>query len=146
VPELFVEHEDAEPSAMLGHAEQVQARMRSAGRWYPVMMSAYGLVTIGLVASIPLLHGTGAGIAFGLVAVAWAGGIAWWKHRHDVRPTSRRDTQKWVVAWVMLYIAAVSWFGPTYLDHTVGPWALMGVVVAAPAFLEAARAWLRVRR
>jgi peptidoglycan biosynthesis protein MviN/MurJ (putative lipid II flippase) len=138
--------EDADPAAMLGHAERVQARMRSAWRWYPSMMSAYGLVTIGLVAWIPLLHCAGAGIAFGLVAVAWAVAIGWWKHRHDVRPTSRRDTQKWVIAWVVLYTAAVSWFGPTYLDRTVGAWALMGLVVASPAFLEAARAWLRVRR
>ncbi len=137
--------EDAEPAAMLGHAEQVQAHIRRAGRWYPAMMSAYGLVTVGLVAWIPLLHGTGAGIAFGLVVVAWTVGIGWWKHHHQVRPTSRRATQKWVIAWVVLYIAGVSWFGPTYLDHTVGAWALMGVVVAAPAFLEAARAWLRVR-
>lgn len=138
--------EDADPAAMLGHAELVQGRIRRSGRWYPAMMSVYGLVTIGLVAWIPVLHGTWAGIAFGLIAVAWAAGIFWWKHRRDVRPASRRDTRKWVVAWVVLYVAAVSWFGPTYLDHAVGWWALMGLVVAIPAFAEAGRTWVRVRR
>lgn len=137
--------EDTTPAAMLDNAEQVQARMRRGGRWYPEMMTAYGLVTIGLVAWIPLLHGTWSGISFGLAAVAWAVAMAWWKRRQDVRPASSRDTRVWVVSWVVLYSAGVSWFGPMYLDHTVGWWALMGVVVAIPAFFEATRGWARVR-
>lgn len=139
-------YDDSEPAAMLGQAEQVQVRMRQAGRWYPAMMTAYGLITIGIVAWVPVLNGTWAAIAFGLVVVAWAVAAYWWKSRHQVRPASRRDNRKWIVSWVGLYVAAVSWFGPTYLDHTVGWWALMGVVVAVPAFAEAGRAWRRVRR
>ncbi|GGF47043.1 hypothetical protein GCM10011519_21320 [Marmoricola endophyticus] len=137
--------DDTTPAAMWGQAEQVQARMRRGGRWYPVMMTAYGVVTIGLVAWIPLLRSTRAGVAFALVVVAWAVVIFWWKHRQDVRPVSRRDTRVWVVSWVVLYVAGVSWFGPTYLDRSVGWWALMGVVVAVPAFAEAIRGWARVR-
>jgi hypothetical protein len=131
---------------MLGQAEQAQGRIRRAGRWYPAMMFAYGLVTIGIVAWIPALRDIWTGIVFGLVAVAWAVILVWWKHRHPIRPASRRDTRKWVVAWLVLYIAAVSWFGPTYLDHTVAWWALMGIVVAVPAFTEAGRTWSLVRR
>jgi hypothetical protein len=138
-------HEDTDPAAMLGQAGQAQARMRSAGRWYPPTMVVFGLVTIGIVAWIPALRDTWSGIVFGVVAIVWAVGMAWWKFRHPVRPTSRRDSRRWVVAWVVLYIAAVSWFGPTYLDHTVGWWALLGIVVAVPAFAEAGRTWLRVR-
>lgn len=138
--------EDSDPTAMLGHAERVQDRIRRSGRWYPAMMITYGLATIGLVAWIPLLHDTWAGIAFGLVAVVWAAGIFWWKHRQGVRPASRRETRQWVVAWVVLYTAAVSWFGPVYLHRVVGWWALLGLVVAVPPFAEAGRAWARVRR
>ncbi|MGI8415173.1 MAG: hypothetical protein ACR2P2_02985, partial [Nakamurella sp.] len=104
------------------------------------------LMTIGIVAWVPVLNGTWAAITFGLVAVAWGVGSFWWKSRHDVRPASRRDERKWIVPWVVLYVTAVSWFGPTYLDHSAGRWALMGVVVALPAFAEAGRAWRLVRR
>jgi hypothetical protein len=138
--------EDTDPKVMLGRAEQVQARVRRAGRWYPMMMTVYGLITIGVVAWIPALRDTWTGIAFGLVVVAWAIGIAWWKSGRAVRPTTRRETIRWVVAWIVLYGVAVSWFGPTYLRHAVGWWALMGIVVAVPAFGEAGRAWRRVRQ
>ncbi|MGI8417162.1 MAG: hypothetical protein ACR2P2_13365, partial [Nakamurella sp.] len=76
--------DDTEPAAMLGHAEQVQTRIRRAGRWYPAMMISYGLMTIGIVAWVPVLNGTWAAITFGLVAVAWGVGSFWWKSRHDV--------------------------------------------------------------
>jgi len=137
--------EETDPAAMLGQAERAQVRIRRAGRWYPAMMAAYGLFTIGIVAWIPALRGSWSGIVFGLVAVAAAVAMIWWKSRHPVRPATRRDARKWVLAWVVLYVAAVSWFGPTYLDHAAGWWALMGVVVALPAFAEAGRGWLRVR-
>ncbi|WP_156994319.1 hypothetical protein [Pseudonocardia acaciae] len=139
-------HEDTDPAVMLGHAEQIQVQIRRAGRWYPALMIVFGVLTIGIVAWVPVIDDTATAIAFALVIVAWIVGFSWWKSRHHVRPTSRRDTRKWVVAWAMLYVTAVSWFGPTYLDHAVGWWALMGVVVAAPAFHEAIRVWLRVRR
>lgn len=138
--------EDADPAAMLEQADRVQVRIRREGRWYPGMMTAFGLVTIGIVASVPMLDSDWAGIAFGAIVVVLAIGMVWWKSRHPVRPISRRDSQKWIIAWIVLYIAVVSWFGPTFVDHAVGWWALLGVVVAIPPFVEAGRAWQRVRR
>jgi hypothetical protein len=137
--------EEADPAAMLGRAEQAQLRIRQAGRWYPAMMIAFGLFTIGIVTWIPALRGSWSGIAFGLVAVASVAAMRWYKSRHTVRPANRRDGLRWALTWTVLYVLAVLWFGPTYLDHAVGWWALMGVVVALPAFAEAGRAWLRVR-
>lgn len=137
--------DDADPAAMLGQADQVQVHIRREGRWYPVMMTAFGLVTIGIVASVPTLDSDWAGIVFGAVVVVLAIGMVWWKSRHPVRPVSRRDSQKWVITWVVLYVAAVSWFGPTFVDRSVGWWALLGLVVAVPAFVEAGRGWQRVR-
>jgi hypothetical protein len=134
--------EDTDAPVLLDHAEQVQASMRRAGRWYAALVAAIGLYSIGIMAWMPVAHGA----QTGLVAVACAMGAAWWKFHNRVRPASRRDMVKWVVPWAVMYVAAVTWFGPTYLDHTVGWWALMGAVVAIPAFTEAARAWSRTRR
>jgi hypothetical protein len=136
--------EEADPAAMLGQAEQAQVRIRQAGRWYPAMLVAYGLFTIGIVTWIPSLHGPW-GLVFGLVVVIVVAAMSWYKSRHAVRPTSRRDAMRWALPWTVLYVAAVTWFGPTCLDHAVGWWALMGVVVALPVFVEAGRVWRRVR-
>ncbi|QUQ67651.1 hypothetical protein [Kutzneria sp. CA-103260] len=138
--------EETDPVAMLGQAEQAQVRIRRAGRWYPALLAGYGLFTIGIVSWLPAVRGNWSGIAFSLVAVAAVAAMSWWKSRHAVRPTSRRAALRWAVPWTVLYVAAVTWFGPTYLDHVVGWWALMGVVVAIPVFAEAGRVWLRVRR
>ena len=94
--------EETDPAAMLGQAEQAQVRIRRAGRWYPAMMAAYGLFTIGIVAWIPSLHGSLSGIVFGLVAVVWVALMSWWKARHPVRPTIRRDSVRWALAWTVL--------------------------------------------
>lgn len=134
--------EDTDPALMLGHATQVQASIRRAGRWYPALVISIGLYSIGIMAWMPVAHGA----QTGAIAVAFAAGIAWWAFRSRVRPVSRRDRARWIVPFMVLYVAAVSWVGPTYLGHTVGWWALMGAVVATPAFTEAARVWSRGRR
>lgn len=137
--------DETDSTAMLERAATVQARIRRGGRWYPAMMTAYGVVSVALVAWLPLVRSTWAGIAFAVVAVAWAAVMFAWKRGQDVRPAHSQDTRRWLVSWVVLYTTAVFWFGPTYLNRAVGWWALMGVVVAVPAFVEAARAWVRVR-
>ncbi len=133
-------------SSMLERAASVQARIRQGGRWYPAMMTVYAVVTVALVTWLPLVRSNWAGVAFAVVAVAWAVVIFAWKRGKGVRPARSRDTRRWLIPWVVLYSTGVFWFGPTYLGRAVGWWALMGVVVASPAFVEATRAWLRVRR
>src|SRR5436305_15311742 len=104
--------EEADPAAMLGQAEQAQVRIRQAGGWYPAMLVAYGLFTIGIVTWIPALHGDWPGIVFGLVVVIAVAAMSWYKSRHAVRPTNRRDAMRWALPWTVLYVAAVTWFGP----------------------------------
>lgn len=138
--------EEIDLAVTLWHVDRVQEQIRRAGRWYPPMMAGFGLGTIALVACLPAVRSTEAGIAFTLVAVASAAVLVWWKSRQDVRPASRAHRWRWSAAWAVLYAAGTCWFGPAYLGDHVGWWALMGFAVAAPAFAEAGRVWERGRR
>lgn len=135
---------DGGAAATVGRAEVVQGRMRRAGRWYPATMIAFGLLTVALVACVPVVRDTARGVLFILVSLLWAGAVAWQKYRNQVRPVSNRHMRMWAAAWVVLYLSAVFWIGPHFLAHRAQWWALMGLVVASPAWFEAARAWRQV--
>ncbi|GAA1819567.1 MULTISPECIES: hypothetical protein [Brevibacterium] len=138
--------EENDPREMLARAERVSDDVRRRGAWYPPMMVGFGLVTIVIIGALPAVRGTWDGLLFTLAVVVGAGLLYRWKSRQEIRPASRAHTWRWVAAWAILYAVAVVWVGPVVLGDRIDLWLLMGIVVALPAFAEAARAGRRNRR
>jgi hypothetical protein len=134
-----------DPMTMLGQADQAQQQMRRRGRWYPAWVAAYGVVSAGIVAWMPVTHGWWA-VPFTVVLVVWILGLQRWKARQTVRPAADKQIlARWLVPWMVLYLIAVTWIGPRWLGQHVGWWAVMGIVVSLPAFLEALGCWRVLR-
>lgn len=138
--------ERPDPVAMVARADEVQEQMRQRSRWYPAWVAGYGLVSVGIVTWVPVAHGWWV-VPFTVVLVVWVLGLQRWKARQPVRPAvDKQILARWLVPWMVLYMIAITWVGPRWLGaQHVGWWAVMGVVVSLPAFIEAVGRWRLLR-
>lgn len=136
-----------EPDEQLRAADRVRDDVRRRSRWYPVWVLAFGLVGALVVTCVPVLQNGFGGLLFVALMLAWTFGLRLWKSRQLVQPVTSRRALRWAVPWAVLYVLVVLWIGPVYLgDDRVGLWAVAGLVVGVPAYVEAAVAWWRLSR
>ena len=135
-----------EPDEQIRAADRVRGDVRRQSRWYPAWVVVYGLGSVVLVTSVPVLRGYW-GPLFAVLLMGWLFGLRAWRSRQLVQPVSeRRALVRWMLPWMVLYILVVAWIGPVWLGDRVGWWAAAGVLVSLPAFVEAVLAWRRLSR
>ena len=125
-------------------APDIERRLLQQARWYPAWVTVFGLFTVVLVALTPVmssLRGTlFAGLGFVVVVGLWS-----WRTWQPVRPVSDVRIAVWIGAWLVLFLLAILLVGPGVAGSGVGLWAVLGVVQALPAFIEAGL-WARRSR
>jgi len=133
-----------DPAETVRAAEDAERRMRQSARWYPLWVTVFGLFTVVLVALTPVmssLRGTlFTGVGFVVVIGLWS-----WRTWQPVRPVSDMRIAIWIGLWLVLFLLVVLLVGPAVAGGSVALWALLGVVQALPAFVEAG-VWARRTR
>ncbi len=124
----------------LRDAARVEARVRSASRWYPRYLAAMGVLAFALIVGTEALFPTG--IARYAVIAAWALAwlvLGWWAASRDVHPQGGRRRVTLVVAvWFATYLFLLGPLVRWQAGYSPAWWVVAALVVASP-FLVAAR-------